>query len=144
MINFFFFRDFNIDASSGVIRTARTFKISEPTSFTFVVFASDDGSPKSFNTSCLVEVMIADINNHIPEFNIQSIELIVLEDKIYDLIYQPQVNIKNYLNSLLNDFFRLISSSFVVFISTLETMNLFPVLFAFNNPWRKLDSYQKF
>lgn len=82
-------RDFDINASSGEIRTTRTFEILGPTTFTFVVFASDNGSPKSFNTSCLVEVSIADINNHIPEFNVQSIELIVLEDKIYDLIYQP-------------------------------------------------------
>ncbi|CAE1152107.1 unnamed protein product [Acanthosepion pharaonis] len=65
-------RDFNIDASSGVIRTARTFKISEPTSFTFVtvtviVEAFNQVNPKEWN-SINITITFKDINNNVPRF----------------------------------------------------------------------------
>ncbi|XP_066128827.1 protocadherin alpha-2 isoform X6 [Saccopteryx bilineata] len=72
---------FEIDPSTGEIRTKGQLDYEETTSYEIQVVAYDNGTP-SMTGHCKISVKIVDINDNTPEVSITSLSLLIQEDAL--------------------------------------------------------------
>ena len=76
---------FAIDSVSGIVSTANESKIDYETevSYDLIIKAEDSGTPKK-SSSCLVQITVIDLNDEVPQFEVESFVTSVTEQQAID------------------------------------------------------------